>query len=614
MLIEHPLTDIQLPLTSVGTGLTVHEAALAVRSWSDLSATRRRDLASALSSVARLVGLPPDAVTLTPAALRPTLLARSAASFGLSESRYKNLLSAVRYVLRRLGMIDSVPPYPEGLWKDLIDKLSVEARRGLMTFSRYCSSEGIQPQNVDVDTLRKYEVWLAERNLCARPKKSAGDVRSAWNRAVKSIPDWPQRPLEQLRQRGQYVLPLESFPTAFQDDLAAFGRRLGATGFDDAFPEEEEEEEEEEAVDANTNAPSKPKKPCRASTVALRKSHARWAASALVATGVHPDDIFRLSDLVTPVTRARAIFKFLYDRTPGGKSAAGMHVGEVLLMIAKYHVKSPAADVKKIVTWVERVKLDYSGMTEKNENCIRQAMDPKRMANLRALPRALMKSARAIKSENPKRAASLALRATAIAFLTCRPIRISNLIGLRLDGHLQRANPPRGPITHFSIQINETKNETVISLPISQALSEILQDWIDNYRPIVAGPGCTYLFPGHGTGNRSMCRQGMHEAIKTTMISHLGISLNPHRFRHLAARVFLQEYPGEYETVRRLLGHKDINSTIRAYCGTEVESATDRFDEILSKGLASTRKPGRPATKDKSSKFPIQGGYIDAPR
>jgi hypothetical protein len=39
--------------------------------------------------------------------------------------------------------------------------------------------------------------------------------------------------------------------------------------------------------------------------------------------------------------------------------------------------------------------------------------------------------------------------------------------------------------------------------------------------------------------------------------------------------------PGEYETVKRLLGHRNIQTTINFYCGLETTQANEAFGKII---------------------------------
>jgi integrase len=61
----------------------------------------------------------------------------------------------------------------------------------------------------------------------------------------------------------------------------------------------------------------------------------------------------------------------------------------------------------------------------------------------------------------------------------------------------------------------------------------------------------------------------------------VGLRITVHQFRHAAAAIYLKHRPGDYETVRRLLGHRDIQTTIRFYCGLETMQATQDFGKLI---------------------------------
>jgi len=48
-----------------------------------------------------------------------------------------------------------------------------------------------------------------------------------------------------------------------------------------------------------------------------------------------------------------------------------------------------------------------------------------------------------------------------------------------------------------------------------------------------------------------------------------------------AAAIYLKHRPGEYENVRRLLGHRNIQTTINFYCGLETTQANETFGRII---------------------------------
>jgi integrase len=54
-----------------------------------------------------------------------------------------------------------------------------------------------------------------------------------------------------------------------------------------------------------------------------------------------------------------------------------------------------------------------------------------------------------------------------------------------------------------------------------------------------------------------------------------------HQFRHAAAAIYLKHRPGDYETVRRFLGHRNIQTTTSFYIGLQTTQATVEFGKIV---------------------------------
>jgi integrase len=61
----------------------------------------------------------------------------------------------------------------------------------------------------------------------------------------------------------------------------------------------------------------------------------------------------------------------------------------------------------------------------------------------------------------------------------------------------------------------------------------------------------------------------------------LGLEITPHQFRHAAAYIMLKADPGNYELVRRVLGHRSSATTRNFYIGLESLEATRVFGEMV---------------------------------
>jgi len=69
-----------------------------------------------------------------------------------------------------------------------------------------------------------------------------------------------------------------------------------------------------------------------------------------------------------------------------------------------------------------------------------------------------------------------------------------------------------------------------------------------------------------------------------------GVRITVHQFRHAAAAFYLKHHPGDYETVRRFLGHRNIQTTINFYCGLQTMQATDEFGKIIRRQIKVERE------------------------
>jgi integrase len=86
------------------------------------------------------------------------------------------------------------------------------------------------------------------------------------------------------------------------------------------------------------------------------------------------------------------------------------------------------------------------------------------------------------------------------------------------------------------------------------------------------------LFPGENGDERS---SGFGVQIGNIIAQEIGVTMTPHQFRHLAAKLYLDRRPGDYETVRRLLGHKDIATTMRFYRELDTVLAVKRYGDLV---------------------------------
>lgn len=198
------------------------------------------------------------------------------------------------------------------------------------------------------------------------------------------------------------------------------------------------------------------------------------------------------------------------------------------------------------------------------------------------LPNVLMQQARAAKDHAPIKAAVTAQLAVAIAILTFAPVRLSNLISIELDNNLIK---PGGPNTacwlvfpHYDV-----KNRVDLDFKFDEFLTDLIDEYVHEYRPVLLrGSNTSRLFPGE-SGPKTSNTLGTQ--ITQRIQKAVGLRLTVHQFRHAAAAIYLKHHPGDYETVRRLLGHRSIQTTTHFYCGLQTTQATEEFGKIIRKHM-----------------------------
>ena len=84
----------------------------------------------------------------------------------------------------------------------------------------------------------------------------------------------------------------------------------------------------------------------------------------------------------------------------------------------------------------------------------------------------------------------------------------------------------------------------------------------------------------------------MSERIKKLIYRETGLSVTPHQFRHLAAKLLLQARPGEFELARQVLGHRHVSTTVNFYAGMQSRESVAIYDDIVTQRLSALKGKG----------------------
>jgi len=417
------------------------------------------------------------------------------------------------------------------------------ARTILSRLMRWCSAEGLAPEDVDQAVVERFGRALCEDSFHGHPLDVWQRTVGGWNRAVGTIADWPNVRLEPPpAAREAYVLPLAAFPVTFQADVALWLDRLaGLAGLDVG-----------------------PVRPLRPATIAKWRFALRQLASALVQRGRQPATLTSLADLVTGAAPAE-ILGFFLERAGNRPCAQTQGLAARLKAIAEHHVGVAPAILTQLQRMAQRLTPPVQGMTNKNRDTLRQFADPAMQRRLVNLPGELF--ARLPTSGTlPKQTALRLQAALAVELLLVVPMRLKNLAALALDRHLRRSGNGRHARWFVVIPGGEVKNGEALELPLPERTVRLLESYRARILPVLAPPGTLWLFPGvHGSKQEVTLGPQIGRFIRR----ELGCRLSLHQFRHLCSFLYLQRHPHGHEVVRAMLGHRSIETTLKFYAGLE---------------------------------------------
>lgn len=571
-----PSSGPEIPPTRPGS---VENLIERLQNDAELNPTLRRDRVSALRRVCHFAGVAPTMAPASAPEMKSLLARLSPAYCGLAPSSFKTMVSHVRGALNqyRSGGGDDRPSEfaLPARWATLKAAGPKPSRPGhptrmvaLHRFMRFCAQNNWAPEEVDNDKLALFADHL-KREVIIDDEHHVRNVVGAWNWASRNVPGWPKQPLTRARPGRRFNLDWDAFPASLREDLEkciAFRTRPKLT--------------ERHLSNLNTGDLTKPRPPKRlkASSADAIRYQIRSLASACVIQGIPAEELTSLSALLNP-DFAELALSFFVDRHGGEERSAQTHqLSSTLLTIAKLWCDLTEKELKPLENLLASCRHIQNEMTQKNRRKLVFLVDQQIRNRLFNLPEGLVKLAQ--KAKSARRAAFYVQMAVAIEMLLNAPMRVGNLAGLETERHFVKGTAgPRGE-THIMIPRQEVKNDEDLDFVLSTGLLKLLDLYKKKYRPVLAsGKPSNYLFPTRS--GKPIDANHLSTAIVAVTRRYLGVEMNPHLFRHFAADMHLERHPGDYETVRKLLGHKNIRTTIKYYCGRDKATASRDYQETL---------------------------------
>ena len=178
-----------------------------------------------------------------------------------------------------------------------------------------------------------------------------------------------------------------------------------------------------------------------------------------------------------------------------------------------------------------------------------------------------------------------------IVFLAMRPLRLKNMLGLRIGEHFLES----GGNYAIALAIKDTKTKVEMGFPLPDKLTSYLQRYLAHHRKILMagpyGPAAGYLDQADYLWLSRKGRQfpvaSFEHMIAQRTETRFGIRLTPHAFRHCAATTIAEYNPEDFHFIRIILGHATIATAERYY----IQAKSRQAIRMVQDNLVKMRKP-----------------------
>jgi integrase len=520
----------------------------------------RRHWPTSLRKIAQALDKSLEVIPARYSAVRADLLQLHRVPAGLTAKTLANHKSNVKRALIYLAREKGIPQYGAPLtppWQKLVGGIGDGLIRSrLSSFMRFCSANDIEPAAVDEITVDRF---IDYRSRCGKPSDTAFRrlLARAWNSNVGKIPDWPLCRLAEPEVKAVVEIKWEAFPE---------GLRTGVDRYLEGLSRIRKSRRGQRI------------RPLKPSTVRTRRAELQAAARMAVKVGVAIEKLNSLAALLAPDV-AEKVLEAYWAKNGDTPKLFTIDLAARFLSIAKETRCLSEADCERL----DEIRGSFEhhrnkGPTEKNVAFLRHVLTPGLWGRVVKLPFALMEQARHQK-HSPVRAAVMAQMAVAIGILSVAPVRLANLTAIRLGTNLTK---PGGPNKNYWLAFpdHDVKNRVRLEYPLEEYLTELIDEYVHDFRAaLLRGNNEDWLFPGQRKGAKD--KIGLSGQITQRIYKATGLRMTVHQFRHAAGAIILRRRPGEYELVRQLLGHKNVQTTINAYIGLDGIQASEIYNKII---------------------------------
>jgi hypothetical protein len=490
------------------------DAIAIIAAADELPKQTQRHWATSLRQIAKALDKPLELIPARLGAIRADLARLHPVPAGLTLKTLRNHKSNVKSALRWLARDKGIPEHGAPLapaWEKLRVLIKDPfIRWRLSSFMRFCSASSIAPDEVDEAIIDRFKAYRAQSGSATDDASGRRLVR-AWNSNVGNIQGWPVRRLRQPAIKPITELPWTDFPEGFRRDVDQYLEGL---------------------TRVRKSRSGRRIRPLKPSTIKQRHVELAAAARMAVKAGVAIGHLNSLAALLSPdvVEKVLDAYWAKNGETPRAYTIDLAYRFVVIARETKCIDEAACERLEQLRRALEDER--RGGLTEKNTALIRQVLTPGVWNRVVRLPQDMMSTARSQQSSAPIKAAVTAQLAVAIAILTVAPVRLANLVAIKLGINLIK---PDGPDSNYWLIFPDydVKNRVRLEYRLEQYLTQLIDEYVHDFRPVLLhGRNDDSLFPGQRGGAKSSIL--FSGQITKRIYQATGLRMTVHQFRHAA--------------------------------------------------------------------------------
>jgi hypothetical protein len=400
----------------------------AIKAAPDLSASTKTHWSCSVRQICIGIGRPPESIAGRWSGVNAAIQRLHHARVGCNPKTLANHKANVRACLawfagaknlRKRGRVLSPA------WVSLRSKIPDPFRRcrlsGLINFA---SAKAIEPSAVNEDVLDGYMEYRSETTALACDDAARRRIARVWNVCAQDIPGWPKRRLIEPPVKPLTKVPWECFPEQLRNEIETYLEGLKKI---------------------RRRANGKRIRPCKQSTIDTRRRELQAFTRMAVKLGFPVQSLNSLPDLLNP-DLVEEVLNAYWQENGDEPRVWTIDMAWKLLAVARETGCLPDGDLETLDEFRVEFEQHREGViTEKNLNVIRAALTDGVWDKVVQLPHILMEEARLDRHTAPTKAAVNASVAVAIAILSIAPVRLGNLINIKLDENLVKPGGIDGP-------------------------------------------------------------------------------------------------------------------------------------------------------------------------